>query len=110
MIVQAGLRGLLERSHYRLALREIRQRHKNADAAASSIQAQKRAAQARELVARRRAAIWIQRIWRGRRSRLTCSAARARPPQKGGLLRGLSFGRLRGKQSGRQLESQAIAR
>lgn len=104
------MRGLLERSRYRLALREIRQRQQTADAAATSIQAQKRAAQARELVARRRAAIWIQRVWRGRRSRLACGAARSRPPQKGGLLRKLSFGRLRGKKGDKRQESLAIAR
>ena len=110
VIVQAALRGLLARSRCRLALGETRQRRQNANAAATSIQAQKRAAQARELVARRRAAISIQRVLRGQRSRRACGAARTRPAQKGGLLRKLSFGRLRGKKGDKRLESPTIAR
>ena len=110
VIVQAALRGLLARSRCRLSLGETRVRRQNANAAATSIQAQKRAAQARELVARRRAAISIQRVLRGQRSRRACGAARTRPAQKGGLLRKLSFGRLRGKKGEKRLESPAIAR
>jgi len=110
VIVQAAVRGLLARSCCRLALGETRQRRQNANAAAASIQAQKRAAQARELVARRRAAISIQRVLRGQRSRRACGAARTRPVQKSGLLRKLSFGRLRGKKGDKRRESPAIAR
>ena len=50
-MVQARLRGLLERSRYNLALKDLRLRQQLADAAATSIQKQKRASQAKELVA-----------------------------------------------------------
>ena len=97
--LQAGLRGLLERSRYRLALGQIRARQVQADAAATSIQKQKRASQAKELVARRRAAIRIQKHARGRAARVRFAAMRGRAGggRGGGLFRSLSFGRFRKK-------------
>lgn len=94
--IQAYHRRWKQRKSFKLAVQEARLRRRMAEIAATSIKDTTRRAQATDLVQMRRAAIAIQRIWRGvldRRAAAQRTAQQRASRRSGvsGLLRSLSF-------------------
>lgn len=76
-VLQASVRRKAGYRTFQNAVREARMRRRLAEQAATSIQNSTRKAQAQHLVMRRRAAIRIQKHWRGVRGRRAAQRARA---------------------------------